>query len=509
MRHLTSSCAVAALMSAAFAQGAAADITAEEAWTTLRDMMTGSGYESSATESRDGDALVISDTVFTMSSDDADATTSVDFGTLRFVETGDGSVTVEMPEVLPVISSFSDPETGEEVTLHMDVIQKGASLALSGDPDNVTQTYAASSVEVALTSIDAPDEALAPDAVKVSMIMQGLTSDTTIGSGEPRPVEMSAKATSVSFDMGVDMEDEGSGAAKGEMTDVSFTGTATLPSETSAGGDLVELMQDGYMLDGTFSHQGSTVTFSGEGDGSTFEAQSSSESGEFDMNVDAESLTYALRQVASSIAVTTSDLPFPLEVQAAGLEAGFTLPLAESEEPKDFALLVNLQDFVMSDMIWMMFDPEGVLPRDPASLMVDLAGQAKLFVNLLDSEETEELAATGAAPGQLEAIDINAIKLDLVGASLNGSGSFTFDNSDLATFGGMPKPTGSLDLSLAGGNALLDKLMTLGVIGEEEAGGARMMMGLLAVPGDEPDTLNSKLEINEQGHITANGQRIQ
>ena len=29
------------------------------------------------------------------------------------------------------------------------------------------------------------------------------------------------------------------------------------------------------------------------------------------------------------------------------------------------------------------------------------------------------------------------------------------------------------------------------------------------LPGDAPDTLNSKLEINAEGHILANGQRIQ
>ncbi|MBD0866386.1 MAG: hypothetical protein GDA36_12755, partial [Rhodobacteraceae bacterium] len=38
---------------------------------------------------------------------------------------------------------------------------------------------------------------------------------------------------------------------------------------------------------------------------------------------------------------------------------------------------------------------------------------------------------------------------------------------------------------------------------------ARGMMGMLAIPGDAPDTLTSTLEINDQGHVLANGQRIQ
>ena len=509
MRHFRNQCAVAALVSAGFAQGAAADITAEQAWSTLRDMMTGSGYDSAATEAREGDALVVSDAVFTMDGGDDMGTTAVDFGTLRFVENGDGTVSVEMPEVMPVTSTFADPDTDAPVTLHLEVIQQGASMLMSGDPENVTQAYAASSVEVALTSFDAPGEDIPPEAVKLSFAMQGLNSDSTFGQGAPRPIDMTATADSISFDMAFAMPGESSAAASGEMTGLQFSGSGTLPTETSAGGDLAALMRDGYTFDGSFTHQGGGMTISGEEEGNSFQAQTSSESGTFDMKVDADSLGYTLSQTASTIAVTTSDLPFPLEVQAAGLEAGFDLPLTESEEPKDFSLLVNLQDFAMSDMIWMMFDPEGVLPRDPASLMVDLAGKAKLFVNLLDTDATEELAMSGEQPGALESLDIKAVELKLAGAELNGSGAFTFDNTDLATFGGMPRPAGELNLSLAGGNALLDKLTQMGLIGEEEAGSARMMMGLLAVPGDAPDTLNSTLKINEQGHISANGQRIQ
>lgn len=38
--------------------------------------------------------------------------------------------------------------------------------------------------------------------------------------------------------------------------------------------------------------------------------------------------------------------------------------------------------------------------------------------------------------------------------------------------------------------------------------GARMMMSMFAVPGSAPDTLRSTIEVNERGHVLANGQRI-
>jgi hypothetical protein len=62
---------------------------------------------------------------------------------------------------------------------------------------------------------------------------------------------------------------------------------------------------------------------------------------------------------------------------------------------------------------------------------------------------------------------------------------------------------------LRGGNALLDTLVSMGLVPEQEAAGARMMMGLFAVAGAEPDTLNSTIEVQGNGQIFANGQRIQ
>ena len=93
-------------------------------------------------------------------------------------------------------------------------------------------------------------------------------------------------------------------------------------------------------------------------------------------------------------------------------------------------------------------------------------------------------------------------------ARLSGAGSFTFDNTDMVTFNGVPRPEGALDLRLEGANALLDKLVAMGLLPQEQAMGARMMMGLFGVPEGD-DTLTSKIEVNAEGHLLANGQRLQ
>ncbi|MFC3119058.1 DUF2125 domain-containing protein [Jhaorihella thermophila] len=118
------------------------------------------------------------------------------------------------------------------------------------------------------------------------------------------------------------------------------------------------------------------------------------------------------------------------------------------------------------------------------------------------------LEQTGMPPGELHALTINDLRLSAAGAAVTGKGDFTFDNSDLQSFGGVPRPEGTVKLQIIGANGLIDRLIQMGLVSEDEAMGFRMMLGMLAVPGDGPDTLNSTIEVNEQGQVLANGQRI-
>lgn len=107
------------------------------------------------------------------------------------------------------------------------------------------------------------------------------------------------------------------------------------------------------------------------------------------------------------------------------------------------------------------------------------------------------------APGQLNAVNVNEIKFSVAGAELTGDGDFSFNND-----GPIPVPAGVINLMLTGGNGLMDTLVAMGLLPEEQAMGARMMMGLFARPGDGEDTLVSTIEVNEDGSVLANGQRI-
>jgi len=100
-------------------------------------------------------------------------------------------------------------------------------------------------------------------------------------------------------------------------------------------------------------------------------------------------------------------------------------------------------------------------------------------------------------------LNIPEVMVSAAGAVLAGSGFFTFDNAT-----GQPLAAGEANVTLTGGNKLIDGLIALGVLSEEDAGRARMMMAMsMNSAGD--DVLKSKIEARADGSILVNGQRVQ
>ena len=95
----------------------------------------------------------------------------------------------------------------------------------------------------------------------------------------------------------------------------------------------------------------------------------------------------------------------------------------------------------------------------------------------------------------------------MAGAVITGEGSFTFDNEDLQSFAPMPRPEGDAAIQINGLNALLDNLVTMGIVPAEDVMGPRMMMGMFArSTGD--DQMEIAIEVNKAGEVLVNGNRV-
>ncbi|MBK0327531.1 DUF2125 domain-containing protein [Rhodobacteraceae bacterium F11138] len=488
-------------------QAAYADLTAQQVWSDLQSYLASAGYSVTGDEQQTGNGVNIQNLALSMALPEDDGVFSVSMDSLAFTENGDGSISIVMPDSIPM--AFSGSDAGEDaVSGVITYTQSGSDLTATGTTEDINYVYGADRIALNLTSLVVEGETVPSDLARVAVQADKIASNTRMQIDDMRNYEQNLRADALTFDFAfADPESEDRASLKGALQDVAFDSSGKIPMQMDPS-DFNQMLADGFVIDGTLRYGAGSSDIEGTGDGTQFAMASASQGGQLSVQMDATRIAYDVEQQQTALTMTGDELPFPLAVNAAVAAFNIAIPVAKSDAEQDFAAGLTLSDFTMSDMLWAMFDPAAQLPRDPATLALDLTGKARVLFNFLDPAVAASLETSGETPLELNALTINKLLISMVGAKLAGTGDFTFDNSDTETFDGMPRPTGHIDLELVGSNALLDKLIAMGLVGDEEAMGARMMMGMLAVPGSEPDTLNSKLEINAQGHVLANGQRI-
>ncbi|WP_291728995.1 DUF2125 domain-containing protein [Leisingera sp. F5] len=497
---------VAAAILVVSAQGALADLSAQDVWADWKAYLTSTGYTVSGTEAVSGSTLTISDVSMVMPIPEEDGSGTVSFPEIQFVENGDGTVNVLLPAEFPMGFKFSGE--GESFAGKLIYAHDGTPMKVSGDAESMSYDYSSSKVTMTLDGLTADGEAVPADVAKVQIVMNDVATKTDMKIAGARKYDQTLTASSLSYDMGFnDPESNGTGSFKGALQGLNFTGTSTVPAGLE-GPDMAALLEAGFAFDGTFTFTGGNGAVSGVDGSENFAMESNSQGGSIAVAMDKQHLTYDVSQIGTNVNISGSEIPFPLALSMA--ETGFKLmmPLAKSEEEQDFALGITLRDFAVPDMLWGMVDPTGQLPHDPATVVLDLAGKGKVLFDLFDPEAMESVESGEEQPGELNALTVKQLQVTAAGAELTGTGDFTFNNEDLVSFDGMPAPSGEADLKLTGANTLIDKLIGMGLMSDSDAMGARMMMGMLAVPGEGEDTLTSKIAISEDGQIHANGQRI-
>jgi Uncharacterized protein conserved in bacteria (DUF2125) len=193
-------------------------------------------------------------------------------------------------------------------------------------------------------------------------------------------------------------------------------------------------------------------------------------------------------------------LPVPVKVTSGPMEFGMTSPVIANDAAGDYGFVLKLSQFSLNEEAWAMFDPNGALPRDAADVAIDISGKAKIDIPAMIAADEAGGPPVMPAP---ESLNITELGLKVAGAALAGTGAFTFDNSM-----GIPMPLGEANVTVTGANALIDGLIATGLMAEEDAMGARMMMGMFMVPGANADELTSKIEAKEGMQILVNGQPL-
>ena len=478
-------------------------MTAAEVWKNWKDFATSTGQTvTTASEEMDGDTLVVSEATFVSSDSTAEITVEID--EVRFKELGDGSVEVTMSPSYPITVDGTGSD-GTENSMELTVTQTNLRTIASGTPDNVS--YAITSDAIAVTTASVMEDGKAIP-VNVAVTMNGAGGSYVMGphSGDLANLTSTFNATSMAVEVHADDQKIGSkvdlSASIGAFATVmnGTFGAALLEIENPA-----DAVKAGLAVDFGITYGPVAYAMDVMENGSPTKINGKSDGGALGFALDKTRMAFKGGGKGVQVKVSGAEIPFP-EVMIAYAESAFdfSVPVSASPDPQNFKLVARLIGVTVSDEIWAMVDPTASIPRDPVTVIVDTKGTARLDADIMNDAAMN----SGTPPGQLQSLDIPALQLTIGGAEFTGKGAFTFDNTDMTTFDGVPAPTGTIDLKLVGGNGLLDKLIAIGLIPEDQAMQGRMMMGMFARPGEGPDTLTSTLEFKDKGFF-ANGMQLQ
>lgn len=507
MKHTLarSSTALAALLIGAPA--VFADVTPKDVWANWTQQMQANDMTVSATETMQGNDLKISDLKMTIAvpeiDGNEDGSVEITMPDLNLIDNGNGTVDLIMPTTFPMTISIDDGEDSGDIQVNYSSV--GLKTTASGEPDAINYDTSAASIEVSLDKLMDETGDIDVGTVKATLInVKGKTlsmgtmllkSEQSM-TAEQMLITVDAKAPEGSTDDYVKVN--------GTLRDVTIGGTSAIPKDINYD-DMSAAMKNGFAAEGSISYGGGDMDYDMFIDGDKLAGTQSYGMGNFGLTFNAETFRLFANGSDSKATVQVPDLPFPISYEMGKTALDLMVPLGMSDEEQDFKLAMTLGDFTMADMLWGLFDPAGQLPRDPATISFDITGKAKVLTDIFN----EDALAEAEMPGELNSVALNNLTVRAVGAELTGAGAFTFDNTDLTSFDGMPRPEGAIDLSLTGANKLLDTIVSMGFVSQEDVMGARMMMGMFAVPGEGEDSLKSKLEINSEGHVLANGMRLQ
>ncbi len=505
---LRNSISLSAFVFALAAGPSLADVTADDVWADWKSYMEGFGYTLTASERLDGSTLTISNLAMTYLLPEGEGSFTTKLPNLIFTETGSGSVNVTLPTEMPLEFDMKPPQ-GDSAKGVLMVTQQNPVMVVSGDPTDMTYTSSSDALTVTLASLEVDGSEISTEQFDMNVTLEDLSAVTRMEIGDVRGytqnMSMGALTYSILFDI-PDGPDAGNLDLKGSMNGATFSGTGKIPTNTDVN-DVNAMLDAGFAIDGGFSFDAGETRVNAVTPDGPFAATSTSEGGSARVVMGDDGLTYDAQQ--TNLVVSAQQIPqfpFPVSFEMGKSAFNLTMPLRAKDSEQDFAFGLTLGDFSVSEVIWNLFDPAAQLPRDPATIALDLTGKAKVLLNFMDPEQAI-LLENGTAPGELNALNINSILLSAAGAEVSGNGAFTFDNSDTTTFDGMPKPEGALDVRVSGANGLMDTLVSMGLLPQEQVLGARMMMGLFGVQQGD-DVLTSKIEVNPEGHVLANGQRL-
>lgn len=474
--------------------GLAQALTAAEVWSEMQRIATESGQTPRAASERGGDGTLTLEGVTIAAGADAGNRTTTLIDSILLTENADGSVGIAYQGAYQIVLESSAPGGLDRAVL--DLQTSGLKALATGTVGDLLFQYDADEAALSLSQFAAADRSEIPD-FQLSVTDLSLTSRFV---GSQNAVD--AEAANLSFVLSI-VAPDGAGQIDAEyrLTSPTLQSTGNALALSSAS-SLEGLLASGVPFAFEFNHSGMALGLSassqGVSDGLAAEiATGTSRARLADGAIDAAGSANGLRLQAVS-----NRLPAPLSASADTLSVAGMLPVVSGTDSVPVSMEMTIEKLTFGDEVWQMIDPGENLPRDPARLQLDLDGVARF------SDSAGGMPLQRGPVLDLEQLTINNFALSAAGALLEAEGAAIIDRARPGPLPGMPALIGRFGLAASGAEALMTGLAGAGILQPSDAMGLRMMLGMLARPGTQPDTLTSEIELRPDGSVVANGMQL-
>lgn len=186
------------------------------------------------------------------------------------------------------------------------------------------------------------------------------------------------------------------------------------------------------------------------------------------------------------------DAPIRGTIGLDSIETVYIAPIAPSDEMSDFTVRIAWQGLEIAESLWSMVDPDALLPRDPAHMIVEVTGTGRMVA----VPEGEPLPV-GQDAIELGNVEIAVVDIAALGATLEADGAIEFIQP-------LNLPQGAIAVRMTGALDLAGQLQALGVISPEQFEFATLMSTVYTAEGENDGERTTEIVFSADG-VTVNG----
>ncbi len=454
------------------------------------------------TQQYEGDVLVLTDVRFAPISQAEPKTGGIDW--IRFTPQPDGAISITFSSLENDFETTGVPRSPDAV-VRTHTGFEGLSFIASGAPSRIVYELAAERFRFSHSTEGALVDT--KTAVTISNISghwgQSEISDGIFSS------EGQVDAGSMQIDWSWQAGTSGATIQVGSATvnQLSLPMSLVAPRAYFAtASDLDQLIPEGVLLDMKLQAKDAVLHMDGGAQDPDFTLDLAAGESLFGIEILESQLRYVVD--ASVFNVASNSPAFPGQLMTLDMDRmlfDILMPFRKGATPVPFDLAFQLENLELAPAVWDTFDPSAEMLRLPASLDLRLTGEAAMLVNFLDEAEMNAIAGS---PMQLHTLTLERFDIQAENARVTGAGGIVVDTESISSTTGRPEFTGAVDIALTGALAFLDRFGRLPSLDPMMAIGAKGALGMFANPAGGPDSLTTRIEFTDGGHISINGQQV-